>query len=153
MRVAAAARSLARLAPSSLRSPAHARPLHAPSPALRRGAHASASAGMDAMERYFFDLNGFIVVPQARPPACSARRGTSRVCGADAFAPCRAAFRQVFTPDEVAACHAAIDAREAAFKARRLSQWLRGPAGANALRRFPRCGSAPGGRRPASAAR
>jgi hypothetical protein len=27
---------------------------------------------MDAMERYFFDLNGFIVVPQARP-ACVQR--------------------------------------------------------------------------------
>ena len=41
-------------------------PLRATTPLLQRRAAHAAAAGMDATEQYLFDLNGYIVVPQAR---------------------------------------------------------------------------------------
>jgi hypothetical protein len=70
MRFASAGRTLARVLaapppPASRHAALRPPPLRAAS-LQRRVAHASA-AGMDAMEQYMFDLNGYIVVPQARP--------------------------------------------------------------------------------------
>ena len=71
MRLAASARAL--LAKAHLQR----------SGAQRRSLAAHAASGMNETERYFFDLNGYIVVPQARraggtmrplpaPPPCAA---------------------------------------------------------------------------------
>jgi hypothetical protein len=70
MRFAAAGRTLARVLvappPPASRHACHLRPPLRAATLQRRAAHAAA-AGMDAMEQYMFDLNGYIVVPQARP--------------------------------------------------------------------------------------
>jgi hypothetical protein len=75
MRFASAGRTLARSAfarvlvapppPGASRRSALRPPLRATPFLQRRAAHAAA-AGMDATEQYLFDLNGYIVVPQAR---------------------------------------------------------------------------------------
>ncbi len=78
---------------------------------------------MNDTERFLFDLNGYLIIPQARAALCSCVCCAVRHTFRARLLPLTPALRaslppQVFTPEEVAACNAAIDERVASFQAR-----------------------------------